>query len=187
MEGSDSMYQEIGLFEYANQVLENMEKGVFLTTSHAGKTNTMTIGWGGITVIWGRPIFMVLVRDSRATFELIDNSDNFTVSIPILKDMNAELVFCGTKSMREHDKFKACNLHLLPGRSVSTPVIKEAGLHYECKILYKQTLDQDVVPQVVKTRYYNPEVTSNTNHTVYLGEIVDKYVYKDDDHVRNHH
>lgn len=175
------MYQEIGMFEHANTVLEHMEQGVFLTTSHVGKTNTMTIGWGGIMVIWGRPIFIVLVRDSRATYDLIDNSDEFTVSVPFLRNMTKELAFCGTKSMRDYDKFRECNLHPLPGRKVSVPVIKEAGLHYECKILYKQTLDQSVIPNIVKTRYYNPNSSSQTNHTVYYGEIVDKYIYKEEE------
>ncbi len=171
------MYKEIGVFEYSNIVLERMKPGNFLNTKNGSVINTMIIGWGGINVIWGRPIFIVLVRDSRATYNLIENSDEFTVSIPINKNMNDAIKICGTKSLRDIDKFKHCNLTPVKGRKIDTPIIGECELHYECKVIYKQTLDQNVVPQIVKDRYYN----KTANHTVYYGEIVDQYIYEKDE------
>lgn len=168
------MYQEIDVFEYSGKILEKMSPGIFLTTKFEDKVNTMIIGWGGVTVIWGRPMFLVLVRDSRATYELIEKSNEFTVSIPLKADLLAAIQFCGTKSMRQYDKFKECNLTTISGRKIATPIIGEAELHYECKVIYKQTLDQAIVPQVVQDRYYH----NNANHTVYYGEIVDQYLYK---------
>lgn len=167
------MYQEINVFEKANTVLEKLSPGIFLNTKKGDKINTMIIGWGGITVVWGKPIFVVLVRDSRATYDLIEASDEFTVSVPIKNKLLKEISICGTKSLREIDKFKVCNLTPVKGRKVATPIIGEADLHYECKVIYKQTLDQDVVLPSVKSRYYN----KNANHTVYYGEIVDQYLY----------
>ncbi|HOP57034.1 MAG TPA: flavin reductase family protein [Bacillota bacterium] len=173
------MYQEIKPYEYANEVTKKLPGGIFLTTNAAGKTNTMTIGWGGINIIWGRPVFIVLVRDSRATYGLIEESNEFTVSVPMQKDMAKELAFCGTRSMRDCDKFKELNIALLPARKVSTPVIKEAGLHYECRVIYKQPLDKAAIPEFIKERYYGPTKPGNTCHTVYYGEIVDQYIYKE--------
>ena len=168
------MYKEIGVFDYSNIVLEKMRPGNFLTTKFNGVINTMIIGWGGVMVIWGRPMFIVLVRDSRATYELIENSNEFTVSIPIENDLKHAIQICGTKSLREMNKFEYCNLTPIKGRKIDTPIIGEAELHYECKVLYKQTLDQSVIPQIVKSRYYN----NNANHTVYYGEIIDQYIYE---------
>jgi len=174
------MYKEIGIFEHSQTILGHMKAGVFLTTRHKDKTNTMTIGWGGITVIWGRPMMIVLVRDSRATYNLIEGSLEFSVSVPYNRNLGKELAFCGSKSMRDHDKFQECGLTPLPARKIQTPVIKEAGLHYECKVLYKQKLNQDNVPDIVKQRYYNPDSSNLANHTVYFGEIVDAYIYEED-------
>lgn len=168
------MYKEINVFDYANIVLEKLTPGIFLNTKKDEKINTMIIGWGGINVIWGRPIFIVLVRDSRATYDLIESSKEFTVSIPINKNMKKEIAICGTKSLRDIDKFKECNFTPIKGRKIDTPIIAEAELHYECKVIYKQTLNQEVVPQIVKSRYYN----NNANHTVYYGEIIDQYIYE---------
>ena len=168
------MYKEIGVFEHANIVLEKMTPGVFLNTKKGKIINTMIIGWGGINVIWGRPIFIVLVRDSRATYDLIESSNEFTVSVPLNDNLKREIGICGTKSLRDMDKFKECNFTPVKGRKIDTPIIAEVGLHYECKVIYKQTLNQDVVPQIVKSRYYN----KTANHTVYYGEIVDQYIYE---------
>jgi len=168
------MYKDIGVFDYSNKVLEKMKPGNFLTTKKDGVINTMIIGWGGINIIWGRPIFIVLVRDSRATFDLIESSEEFTVSIPLDDNLQEAIEICGTKSLREMNKFDYCNLTPIKGRKIDTPIIAEAKLHYECKVIYKQTLDQNVIPQIVKNRYYN----KTANHTVYYGEILDQYLYE---------
>ena len=169
------MYMEIGIFDYAGKILERTNPGLFLTTRYKDKTNTMIIGWGGILVVWGKPLFIVYVRDCRATYELIENAGEFTVSIPLEADLRREIQFCGTKSLRDHDKFKELGMTAVPGRKRATPIVGEAELHYECKVIYKQTLDQSVVPQAVKDRYYT---TTKANHTVYYGEIIDQYLYR---------
>ncbi|MGD9964721.1 MAG: flavin reductase family protein, partial [Candidatus Izemoplasmatales bacterium] len=61
------MYTEINVFDYADKLLEKIKPGIFLTTKNKNVINTMIIGWGGINVVWGKPIFIVLVRESRAT------------------------------------------------------------------------------------------------------------------------
>lgn len=174
------MYKEIGITEFAEETLKNMATGVFLTTKYKEAVNTMTIGWGGMTVVWGKPIFIVLVRDSRATYNLIDSSMEFTISVPINQKMTKELSFCGTKSLRDFDKFKECGITPLDGRKIGTPVIKEAGLHYECKVIYKQPLNQESITQIVKDKYYNPQSANKANHTVFFGEIVDHYIYEEE-------
>ena len=99
---------------------DNLEKGMkflhtqgaFLTVKDGEKINTMTIGWGNIGYVWNRPIFTFMVRKSRYTIDLLKNADNFTVSIPLNKNMKNALKVCGSKSGRDIDKFKECNLTL---------------------------------------------------------------------------
>ena len=74
--------KEVNIADVAPQILKQIEKGVFLTVKQGDNTNTMTIGWGMLGRIWNRQIFMVLVRYSRYTYELIEKADSFTVSIP---------------------------------------------------------------------------------------------------------
>lgn len=168
------MYEEISVFEYSGVVLENLQQGVFLNTSFNNVDNTMIIGWGGVTIVWGRPVFIVLVRESRATYSLIEKSNEFTVSVPISNPLLKEIQICGSKSLRELDKFKECNLTKVKARKINTPIIGECDLHYECKVIYKQTLDAPSIPEIITQRYYK----KGDIHRVYYGEIVDQYLYR---------
>lgn len=154
----------------ADQVTQILKKGAFLTTSYADKNNTMTIGWGSIGFIWGKPIFMVMVRKSRYTWSLIEKSQEFTVSVPT-HDMSDALKLCGTKSARDIDKFKAAGLTAQKGQQLDTPVIAGAGMHFECKTLYKHDMTSDKLDSAVAKRCYS----DNDWHTMYFGEIVSAY------------
>ena len=62
--------QNINAFDHAETILKVLAKGAFLTTAAGGRHNTMTIGWGALGNIWGKPVFTVMVRHSRYTHEL---------------------------------------------------------------------------------------------------------------------
>ena len=155
--------------EVAEKAMAHIKKGVFLTVRSGDIINTMTIGWATFGYIWRKPIMMVAVRSSRYTFGIIENADDFTVSIPWV-DMSKEITFCGTKSGRDFDKFKTCNLTIVESQKVVSPIIKTPGLHYECKIVYKTAMDPAHLVETYEELY--PE---KDYHTLYFGEIVDCY------------
>ena len=63
--------------------LERMAKGgVFLTVNGETGPNTMTMGWGSLSVYWGKPVLIIPVRKSRYTHELLQTAQEFTVSVP---------------------------------------------------------------------------------------------------------
>ena len=158
--------KEINFDQYAPQVIQTLPKGAFLTVRHGGRDNVMTIGWGTIGVIWGQPIFSVLVRPSRFTFSLLEASGEFTVSIP-QTDMAKALAICGSKSGRDIDKFAASGLQKLPGIKIATPVIAGAGLHYECKVVFKQPMDPTPLDSNLNSAFYS----NGDYHTLYFGQI----------------
>lgn len=153
--------------------LKNMEKkGAFLTVKdNDGKINTMTIGWANIGYEWGKPMFTVLVRESRYTYKLLENAEDFTVSIPFDDKMNETLRFCGSKSGRDFDKFKECNLTMLNSKLVKSPIIGNCQMFYECKIVYKHPMDLHFLDDEIKNKWYK----SNDCHTIYYGEILNCY------------
>lgn len=164
--------KKVNYMDYLDQALGELNNnGVFLTVE-GKKLNTMTIGWASFGVIWGEPILMVLVRKSRFTYQLIDNNDEFSVSVPENNKLKEELMFCGSKSGKNFDKFKECNLTSLPGEKINTPVIGECKLHFECKIKYKQ----DMKPENLIPDYNNKWYSNNDYHTLYFGKIVDTYL-----------
>lgn len=157
--------------ELSKEMLEQLEKGAFLTVKNKDKVNTMTIGWGSIGYIWNRPVFTVLVRYSRFTHELLENTDEFTVSVPTKSNLSKALGICGTQSGRDLDKINAADLTLQKSLSLETPIIKECGLHFECKIVHKQSMEPGLLDEDIKTDKYS----DNDYHVIYYGEIVESY------------
>src|SRR5699024_7830076 len=128
--------------------------------------------WGNIGIIWSMPIFTVAVRYSRHTYDLLENTDEFTVSIPIEADMRKELTYCGTKSGKNVNKIKECSINLKDGINVNTPIIEDCELYYECKIVYKQAMEPGTLDNNIKEEYY----FNNDYHVLYYGKIVNCYV-----------
>lgn len=131
----------------------------------------MTIGWGWLGYCWNKPVFAVVVRPQRHTFELIQQAGGFTVSIPEGDTLKKELAFAGTKSGRDLDKFEGHGLTAIPAQQVDAPIIGECGLHFECKTLLTQDMTEDRMAEEVLNRVY----PTRDLHTMFFGEIVDCY------------
>ncbi len=159
--------------KYLPRALQQLSStGAFLTTRLGEAINTMTIGWGTVGYIWGRPIFIVAVRYSRHTYRMIDRSGEFTVSFPLDDDsLKKELAFCGTRSGRDTDKFQECKLTPRPGRQVKAPVVGECPLHYEAKVVYRQAMEPALIDKDIDRLFYG----NNDFHVLYYGEIVACY------------
>lgn len=166
------MYREINFTELSKELLGQLQKGAFLTVKAGDKVNTMTIGWGSLGFMWQKPVFTAMVRYSRYTYDLIEKAEDFTVSFPLKGQLKEELGICGTKSGRDMDKFKQCNLTLKEGEVVNSPVIDECDLHIECKIVYKQAMDENAISDEIKDKAYG----NGNYHVMYYGEIVKAYV-----------
>lgn len=167
-------YQTLDFNKNSDAMLKQLRKGAFITTKVKGKVNTMTIAWGGINVVWNKPVFVAYVRYSRDTYEMLKSTNEFTINIPLENDLRKELGFCGTKSGRDYNKIEECNLTLLSGRKINTPVIKECEMNYECKVIYKQAMEPNSIQDDVLKKYYN----NNDFHVIFYGEIVDTYIIK---------
>ena len=171
------MKKEVNVWDYAGHIMQNMTAGALLTTCADGEVDTMTIGWGSIGVVWGRPVFQVLVRESRYTKQLLDKNGEFTINAVLDGADKNILAVCGTKSGRDTDKIKLLGLTLEPGSTVSVPAIREMPLTLECKVIYKQAQDPAAIDTACYDKYY-AKGTKNEgdHHTVYYGEITAAYI-----------
>lgn len=160
--------------QYLDAMAETVDKmahgGVFLTVG-GEKPNTMTIGWGWIGYCWRKPVFAVVVRPQRHTHAMLEHAGEFTVSVPTVEPLRAELAFAGTKSGRELDKFDGHGLTAVPAQRVNAPVIAECGLHFECRTL----LTQDMTPERMDAGVIDFAYPEKDFHTIFFGEIVDCY------------
>ncbi len=167
---------EAGNFDYLNETLDVLGKpGLLLVSTDAdGKPNAMTIGWGTVGIIWGKPIFVVLVRPSRYTHGLMEQTEDFTVNVPSA-ELREAVAFCGSKSGRDYDKFAEKGLTAVPGKKVKSPIIDECVIHYECKVVHKNDVLKDELANAIVSSAY----PAGDFHTIYYGEILSVYASPD--------
>lgn len=153
--------------------IELLSKGIFLTTKSRSKVNSMTIAWGSIGFMWGKPVFTVMVRPQRYTYGIIEKTNEFTVTIPY-KNVDKEIAFLGTKSGKDINKLAQLNIDTRESEKINTPVLNMEGMHFECRVLYKTTMSDKNLNEDIKNSKYPLE----DYHTIYFGEIVSSYIIK---------
>jgi flavin reductase (DIM6/NTAB) family NADH-FMN oxidoreductase RutF len=101
----------------------------------------------------------------------LEKAQEFTVSIPVQADLKEAVAFCGSKSGRDYDKFKEAHLTALPAQKIQTPVIEACDLFYECRVVYRQTMEPALVHADIRQSNY----ANGDYHVFYYGEIVACY------------
>ncbi len=143
-------------------------EGVILAArDHQERLNPMTIGWGLVGAAWSRPVFSVLVRPSRYTYECIEHSGDYTVNV--LPAAMADVAwFCGTKSGRSVDKMAEMNLTEMPSKTITSSGITQASIIYECRVVQQHDLQTETMHPAILDEYYS----GGDLHRIYCGQIL---------------
>ncbi len=144
------------------------DQWMLITAGTGERLNTMTASWGGLGVLWSRPVATCYIRPQRYTKEFVEREEYFTLSF-FGEEYREALSLCGSKSGREVDKVKECGFTVCTAQG-GAPYFEEAELVLVCRKLYRQDmtpecfLDQAVVERNYPTRDF---------HTMYIGEITE--------------
>ena len=96
------------------------------------------------------PLMEIGIQPCRYSHDLLIETGDFVVNVSA-DNLVKELNFCGTKSGRDVDKFKETGLTAVKGGKVSSMVIGESPLNFECKLISQETRER---------------------HTWFMGEVV---------------
>ncbi len=154
--------------EFQCDPFEKFNSGwALLAAGPAGNCNAMTISWGSMGTIWGKPIITVYVRPDRYTWGFLKENDTFTVSFYPEQYRDA-LMLMGRMSGRDGDKAAAAHLTPKPldGGCIT---FAEAAETFVCRKLYMHQLDYDACPDVAKKIYQN----GVEPHWLIMGEVVE--------------
>jgi flavin reductase (DIM6/NTAB) family NADH-FMN oxidoreductase RutF len=161
---------EIPYLKFISKGFELWDKTWLLLTSGdfaKGDFNSMTVAWGGLGIMWNKPMVMVVVRPTRHTYKFINTYDSFSLCAFPEKYRSA-LNLLGSKSGRDGDKIKASGLTSFASYSIAAPIFKEADLVFECRKMYWEDLN----PQ----HFLYPEIEKNYSkkdyHRIVLGEVL---------------
>ena len=146
------------------------EQWMLITAGTPAKCNTMTASWGGLGVLWGKPVATAYVRPQRSTREFLDNSEYFTLTF-FGEEYRQALALCGSKSGREVDKIAQCGFTVLEGEG-GAPYFDQAQTVLVCRKRFVQAMDAANIPEDVKENFYPQQ----DYHLIYIGEIVEALV-----------
>jgi flavin reductase (DIM6/NTAB) family NADH-FMN oxidoreductase RutF len=139
---------------------------MLITAGVKNSFNTMTASWGGLGILWNRPVAFSFVRPTRHTYGFMEKNDGYTLSF-YSQEYRKALELCGSKSGRDIDKVKEAGLTPLTGQTGAI-YFEQARLVLECRKIYFQ----DIEPQ----KFLDTEIIKNyplkDYHRMYVGEIV---------------
>ncbi len=144
------------------------------STKASGESNAMTIGWASVGIMWSRPVFVVMVRPSRYTYEFIEDSGAFTVNVPT-EALRQWVGVCGTRSGRDIDKFGDYDIVTVPSRAVPAVSIDACAMVYECRVVHVN----DMVPAQLQPDIEQASYGGRDYHRFYYGEIQGAYAAED--------
>lgn len=161
--------------EWRENPFDFFTNALALASGKQGDMNVMTIGWGGLGVLWGwkRPVVTVYVREDRYTYNYMEKNDYFTVTA-FTPDYEKTLKYLGSTSGRDEDKVKGSGL-TVKFTDLGNPVFEEGRLVLECKKLYGAPFNPEGFGEFAKKEY-----STHALHDIYIGEIVNAWRVKQD-------
>ena len=73
--------REVNLLEYKSNVFFDIDKkwGIIVSGDNKVGFNGMTVSWGGLGILWNKPVAYIFVRKSRYTHEFLDKSKSISI------------------------------------------------------------------------------------------------------------
>lgn len=163
-------YKNISADKIPGNIIKLLNDWILITSGTDDKINVMTASWGGLGVLWEKPVSFCFINPTRYSINTMDKGDTYTISFYTEAYKDA-MLYCGTKSGRDTDKIKGSGLTPIKTPSGAT-VFSEAWMILECKKIIAQPIQSESV--IVKPS--NNDWSKNGYHKMYIGEILNVWV-----------
>ena len=166
------MFKKISIEEFKENPFTLFKNDYALITAGTiDNHNTMTVGWGTLGVLWRKFIAIAYVKPNRYTYQFTNDSKYFVLAWFDDSPKSREILkICGTKSGKDIDKDKECDL---------TPFEIDGGIGYEearllivCEKIYQDDFQKDAFLD----QTYNEIYQDGLLHRRYIGNIVGIYI-----------
>ena len=125
----------------------------------------MTASWGGVGVLWNKPVCFCFVRPQRYTHEFTEQGDRLTLTF-FGGEYKKELGYCGRVSGRDTDKVRDCGFTEVRD-SDGYVYFDEAKVVVCARKLYRDVLREDgFLDKTLLSNY-----SAGDYHAVYVCEI----------------
>lgn len=159
-------FKEIAPEDFNESVFKVIGKDWLLVTGAVdGRANAMTASWGGMGILWRKPVAFLVIRPQRYTKEFIDRAEGLTISV-FGEDRRKMMGYFGSVSGRDEDKIAKAGLTCLEDKG--RVYFEEARLVFICKKLYTQAMQGECFFDAESREACYPD---KDYHTMYVVEI----------------
>lgn len=149
------------------------ENWMLVTAGTLASYNTMTASWGGIGIVWQRPVTFITIRNTRYTYTFLQANDIYTLTFFGGAEKEA-MGILGSRSGRDGDKVALTDL-----TPVETPLgsvsFRQATMVIECRKIFENALDpKSIFVDEIAADY----MKNDERHILFFGEIVNVWVKK---------
>jgi flavin reductase (DIM6/NTAB) family NADH-FMN oxidoreductase RutF len=161
-------YREISPDEFSSSPFSLIGKDWMLITvadpDKESGANAMTASWGGLGILWNKPVATVYVRPQRYTYLLCEQNDRLSLCFPG-EDGREAMKLCGSRSGRDIDKLATLGIN---SESIDgVPVIPGSDVIMICKKAYVGDLVKEGFVDASHLKHY----PINDFHRFYILEI----------------
>lgn len=161
-------FYEIDLKEITQyrDILSLFANGAIAVAKGSEGENSLTIGWGGLGILWRKPTLTIYINKKRYSKKIFDNASYFSVCF-FNKKYNKELgQFYGTLSGKHIDKIH--NGPFTIDYYEDIPFYKESEIVIFCKKIGQSDFDINLINLENIVEWYKQDGV----HTIYQGEVI---------------
>ena len=125
--------------------------------------SAMTASWGGLGILWNKPVATAYIRPQRYTYGLVEESNRISLCF-LGEEYRKALAFCGRASGRDCDKLAECGLSVEIIDGVAA--VAESNVIMICRKLYADDLKEEKLVDRDMLSHYNGDY-----HRFYILEI----------------
>jgi flavin reductase (DIM6/NTAB) family NADH-FMN oxidoreductase RutF len=137
-----------------------------VTVDTKEKVNMMTVSWGGVGIMWNKPVAFTFIRPQRYTYSFLEEGEYFAISF-LPDEYRNVLALCGKESGRDIDKVAKTGLTVVEGEKA--PYFAQSKIVLICRKMYSQSLNAESVADKTALSCYNPD--GSDYHKMYISEI----------------
>ena len=160
-----------------NENIFNLVGKDFTVITAGEKPNSMVASWGGVGIMFNKPVTWNFLRANRFTLEKMRETGTFTMCY-FPDQYKGDIMQFGTKSGRNTDKMAQTKLTPMDTPD-GYPAYKEAKIIIECKLIAASTVSKDeFYTEEAKTFLQEGFDDAKDWHKLVYGEITNIYIRK---------
>ena len=170
----ESRYEVVEAKDFNDNIFKLVSEDFTVITA-GEQANSMLAGWGGIGVLFDKPVTWGVLRANRFTLEKMRETGTFTMCY-FAEEYKEDIMKFGMSSGRDSKKMEETALSLMQ-TPAGVPAFEEAKIIIECKLIAATSVNKDEF-YTEEARQFFQEGSDDAGdwHKIIFGDITKIYV-----------